>query len=110
MKLRQCQIVIDKNKLNVDIQSVFNRYDTIKKCAYILHEQGDTPPHYHICLHFGGAAVDIQEVAKWFGLSYKDEYSDEYSDTRFIYQLYGCWDNTILYLSRGNDKPTILMR
>lgn len=110
MKLRQCQIVIDKNRLSVDIQSVFNKYDTIKKCVYILHEQDDTRPHYHIYLYFGSASVDIQQVAKWFCLGYKDEQDIERDGTQFVYRVRCHWTALLQYFSRGDDKPTILTR
>ncbi|MDE6201540.1 MAG: hypothetical protein K2M47_06675 [Clostridiales bacterium] len=110
MKLRQCHIVIDKNRLSVDIKSIFDNYDIIKKCAYILHYHNDISPHYHICLHFGGASVDIQQVAKWFCLAYKDEQGNEHDGTQFINKIKGRWTDTLLYLVRGMDYVTMCVR
>lgn len=104
MNLRQCEIVTDVDKLNVDLQATFMKYTTIKKWAYINHDKDDTRPHYHICLHFGGASVDIQQVAKWFNLGYKDEKGNEHDGTQFINRIKGRWTDVLLYLTHGNES------
>ncbi len=104
MNLRQCEIVTDVDKLNVDLQATFMKYATIKKWAYIIHDKDDTRPHYHICLHFGGASVDIQQVAKWFNLGYKDEQGNEHDGTQFINKIKGRWTDVLLYLTHGNES------
>lgn len=104
MNLRQCEIVTDVDKLNVDLQATFMKYSTIKKWAYIVHDKDDTRPHYHICLHFGGASVDIVQVAKWFNLGYKDEQGNEYDGTQFINKIKGRWTDVLLYLTHGNES------
>ena len=104
MNLRQCEIVTDVDKLSVDLQATFMKYSTIKKWAYIIHDKDDTRPHYHICLHFGGASVDIAQVAKWFNLGYKDEQGNEYDGTQFINKIKGRWTDVLLYLTHGNES------
>lgn len=104
MNLRQCEIVTDVDKINVDLQATFMKYSTIKKWAYIVHDKDDTRPHYHICLHFGGASVDIQQVAKWFCLGYKDEQGNEHDGTQFINKIKGRWTDVLLYLTHGNES------
>ncbi len=104
MNLRQCEIVTDVDKLNVDLQATFMKYTTIKKWAYIVHDKDDTRPHYHICLHFGGASVDIQQVAKWFNLGYKDENGVDHDGTPFINRIKGRWTDVLLYLTHGNES------
>lgn len=104
MNLRQCEIVTDVDKLNVDLQATFMKYNTIKKWAYIIHDKDDTRPHYHICLHFGGASVDIAQVAKWFSLGYKDEQGNEHDGTQFINKIKGRWTDVLLYLTHGNES------
>lgn len=104
MNLRQCEIVTDVDKLNVDLQATFMKYNTIKKWAYIVHDKDDTRPHYHICLHFGGASVDVAQVAKWFSLGYKDEQGNEHDGTQFINKIKGRWTDVLLYLTHGNES------
>lgn len=104
MNLRQCEIVTDVDKLNVDLQATFMKYSTIKKWAYIIHDKDDTRPHYHICLHFGGASVDVVQVAKWFNLGYKDEQGNEHDGTQFINKIKGRWTDVLLYLTHGNES------
>lgn len=104
MNLRQCEIVTDVDKLNCDLQATFMKYNTIKKWAYIIHDKDDTRPHYHICLHFGGASVDVVQVAKWFNLGYKDEQGNEHDGTQFINKIKGRWTDVLLYLTHGNES------
>lgn len=104
MNLRQCEIVTDVDKLNVDLQATFMKYTTIKKWAYINHDKDDTRPHYHICLHFGGASVDIQQVAKWFNLGYQDDKGVEHDGTQFINRIKGRWTDVLQYLIHGNES------
>ena len=104
MNLRQCEIVTDVDKLNVDLQATFMKYRTIKKWAYIIHDKDDTRPHYHICLHFGTASVDVTQVAKWFNLGYKDEQGNEHDGTQFINKIKGRWTDVLLYLTHGNES------
>lgn len=99
-----CEVVTDVDKLNVDLQATFMNYTTIKQWAYINHDKDDTRPHYHICLHFGGASVDVKQVAKWFNLGYKDEQGNEYDGTQFINKVKGRWTDVVLYLTHGNDS------
>lgn len=103
MNLRQMEIVTDVDKLKVDLQATFMKYDTIKKWAYIIHDKDDTRPHYHIALHFGGASVDTKQVAKWFKLGWTDE-SGEHTGENFINKVKGRWTDVILYLTHGNDS------
>ena len=65
LTLRQMEIVTDVDKLQVDLQATFMKYDTIKQWAYIIHDKDDTRPHYHIYLHFD-YPVSVELVAKWF--------------------------------------------
>lgn len=104
MNLRQCEVVTDVDKLNVDLQATFMKYTTIKKWAYIVHDKDDTRPHYHIALHFGGASVDVAQVAKWFNLGYKDDQGNEHDGTQFINKIKGRWSDVLLYLTHGNES------
>ena len=53
MNLKHYEIVIDQDKLKVDIQQTCMEYRTIKKWAYNLHDKDDTRHHYHIYVNFG---------------------------------------------------------
>lgn len=103
MNLRMCEIVIDQDKLKVDLQSVFMKYTTIKKWAYILHDKDDTRPHYHIALHFGKASVDIATIASWFDLGYTDAEGKEHDGTNFIEKVKGRWAGVLKYLTHRNE-------
>ena len=70
MFLKQMEIVVDEDKIHVDIQKVLMERKTIKKWAYILHDKDDTRNHYHIYLNFGGSSLNTEDVAKWFSLAY----------------------------------------
>ena len=89
--LRQMEIVTDKDKLNVDIQEVCKKYNTIKHWAYILHDKDDTRPHYHIYLHFGGASVDTKLVSTWFDVP-----------ENFINKIKGRRVDMLMYLTHSN--------
>lgn len=90
--LRQMEIVTDKDKLNVDIQEVCKKYNTIKHWAYILHDKDDTRPHYHIYLHFGGASVDTKLVSSWFNVP-----------ENFINKIKGRRVDMLMYLTHSNS-------
>ena len=77
MVLRQMEVVIQKDRLKVDIQEVCKKYKTIKQWAYILHDKDDTAPHYHIYLNFSPSSADTLMVAKWFDLGYVNDRGEE---------------------------------
>lgn len=104
MNLRQMEIVTDVDKLKVDLQATFMKYDTIKKWAYIVHDKDDTRPHYHIYLHFGGASVDTKMVAKWFNLGWVDDDGKEHTGENFINKIKGRWTDALKYLTHNNDS------
>lgn len=91
MQLRQMEIVTDKDKLKVDIQSTCMKYKTIKQWAYILHDKDDTRPHYHIYLNFGNSSCDTALVATWFDIG-----------ENFISKVKGRKTDMLLYLTHGN--------
>lgn len=103
MNLKHYEIVIDQDKLKVDIQQTCMEYRTIKKWAYILHDKDDTRPHYHIYVNFGKQSVDSGLVAKWFKLGYTDENGKECSGENFIEKIKGRATDVYLYLIHGND-------
>lgn len=103
MNLKHYEIVIDADKLKIDIQKTLMEYKTIKKWAYILHDKDDTRPHYHIYVNFGKQSVDSALVAKWFHLEYKDEAGKEHSGENFIEKIKGRSTDIYLYLIHGND-------
>ena len=84
--MQTCHMVIVQNadKLKVDIQQTCMQYKTIKQWAYILHDKGDTRPHYHIYLNFHPTSANTADVAKWFQLGYTDEKGVERSGEQFI--------------------------
>ena len=104
MKLRHMEIVTDKDKLSVDIQQTVMKYKTIKQWAYILHDQDDTRPHYHIYLNFHPSSADTKDVAKWFQLGYTDDKGVEHSGEQFIEKVKGRKTDVLLYLIHGNDS------
>lgn len=72
--------------LNEDTIKVALAHKTIKQWAYVLHDkdvysladeeadpnhkQGDTkPPHWHIVMNCNNNALEVQVVAKWFGIA-----------------------------------------
>lgn len=103
MNLKHYEIVIDQDKIKVDIQKTCMAYRTIKKWAYILHDKDDTRPHYHIYVNFGKQSVDSALVAKWFQLGYKDENGEEHNGENFIEKIKGRATDVYLYLIHGND-------
>ena len=103
MNLKHYEIVIDEDKLKVDIQQTCMEYKTIKKWAYILHDKDDTRNHYHIYVNFGKQSVDSALVAKWFKLAYKDENGVEHNGEQFIEKIKGRATDVYLYLIHGND-------
>ena len=62
MFLKQMEIVVDEDKIRVDIQKVCMERKTIKKWAYILHDKDDTRNHYHIYLNFGNSSINTVDV------------------------------------------------
>ena len=106
MQLRQCEIVTDVDKLNVDLQATFMKYRTIKKWAYIIHSQDDTRPHYHIYLNFGSAPVQTELIAKWFGLGYVDSDGNEHTGEQFISKIKGRVSDVLMYLTHENDTQS----
>ena len=104
MNLKHYEIVIDEDKLKVDIQKTCMEYKTIKKWAYILHNMDDTRPHYHIYINFGNQTVDSALVAKWFQLAYVDKDGVEHNGENFIERVKGRATDMVLYLIHGNDS------
>ena len=104
MRLRHLEILIDKDKLSVDIQETLMKYKTIKQWAYILHDKDDARPHYHIYLNFYPSFADTKDVAKWFQLGYTDDKGVEHSGQVFIGKVKGCKTDVLLYLIHGNDS------
>lgn len=93
MNLKHCEIVTDVDKLKVDLQSTFMKYSTIKSWAYIIHDKDDTRPHYHIYLHFGGASVNLSQVASWFEV-----------DEQFVCKIKGRKTDALKYLLHMNSS------
>ena len=92
MKVRQCEIVCDVEKMNVDVQKTLKEYSTIKQWAYIIHDKDDTRPHYHIYLKFD-YAVEMSIVGGWFGLA-----------ENFVNKIKGKKTDMLLYLTHANDS------
>lgn len=103
MKLKHYEIVIEEDRLKVDIQKVCMEYKTIKKWAYILHDKDDTRNHYHIYVNFGNQSVESALVAKWFNLAWTDEDGKEHSGENMIERVKGRATDVYLYLIHGND-------
>ena len=93
MFLKQMEIVVDEDKIHVDIQKTLMERKTIKKWAYILHDKDDTRPHYHIYLNFGRSGVNSKDVAEWFDIP-----------ENFIEKFKGRNTDMLLYLTHGNDS------
>ena len=93
MKLKQCEIVNDLDKMTVDIEKTCNKYKTIKQWAYILHDKDDTRPHYHIYLNFGSSSVDTSMVAGWFNLA-----------DNFVNRVKGRKADMLKYLTHSNES------
>ncbi len=93
MKLKQYEIVINSDKLNVDIQEVCMKYKTIKEWAYIEHACDDTRPHYHVYVNFGNSGVDSSDVAKWFDVP-----------ENLVGKIHGRKTDMLLYLTHGNES------
>jgi len=92
LSLRQMEIVCDVDKMPVDVYETLNKYSTIKDWAYIIHDKDDTRPHYHIYVHFGGASVQVDLVAKWFGIA-----------PNFISKVKGRRTDMLEYLTHSNS-------
>ena len=103
MFLKQMEIVVDKDKIHVDIQKVLMERKTIKKWAYILHDKDDTREHYHIYINFGGSSLNTADVAKWFSLGYTKD-GKEYTGEQFIEKVKGRYTDMLLYLTHGNES------
>jgi hypothetical protein len=103
MFLKQMEIVVDEDKIHVDIQKVCMERKTIKKWAYILHDKDDTRNHYHIYINFGNSSVNTADVAKWFELGYTKDGKD-YTGEQFIEKVKGRYTDMLLYLTHGNDS------
>lgn len=104
MQLRHCEIVTNVDKLNVDLQETFMKYSTIKKWAYIVHDQDDTRPHYHIYLNFGKSSMSTELIAKWFKLGYTDENGVEHTGENFISKIKGRAADVLMYLTHENES------
>lgn len=104
MNLRHLEIVIEQDRLKVDIQKVCMEYKTIKQWAYILHDKDDTRPHYHIYLNFGKTSCDSKLVAKWFELGYTNKDGQEVSGEQNIEKVKGRKADMLLYLIHGQDN------
>lgn len=100
---RHCEIVIDQDKLKVDIQATCMQYQTIKQWAYILHDKDDTRPHYHIYLNFGKSSTTTLNVAKWFQLGYVDKLGNEQTGENFIERIKGRKTDMLIYLTHGRE-------
>ena len=92
LTLRQMEIVTDVDKLKVDLQATFMKYETIKQWAYIIHDKDDTRPHYHIYLNFD-YPVSVELVAKWFQVP-----------DNFINRVKGRKADILKYLTHSNDS------
>lgn len=92
LTLRQMEIVTDVDKLKVDLQATFMKYETIKQWAYIIHDKDDTRPHYHIYLNFD-YPVSVQLVAKWFQVP-----------ENFINRVKGRKADVLKYLTHANES------
>lgn len=103
MHLRQYEIVMDVDKLKVDLQATFMKYKTIKQWAYIIHDKDDTRPHYHIYINFGKSSCDSKIVADWFQLGYTDENGNVHSGENFIEKVKGRKADMLLYLTHENE-------
>ena len=93
MHLKQYEIVINQDRLTVDLQETLMNYKTIKEWAYILHDKDDTRPHYHIYVNFGGQGCDSALLAKWFEIP-----------ENLIEKVKGRKTDMLLYLTHGNDS------
>lgn len=103
MHLKQYEIVMDVDKLKVDLQATFMKYKTIKKWAYIIHDKDDTRPHYHIYVNFGKTGVPSDLVARWFNLGYTDAEGVEHSGENFIEKVKGREADMLQYLTHENE-------
>lgn len=92
LTLRQMEIVTDVDKLKVDLQATFMKYETIKQWAYIIHDKDDTRPHYHIYLNFD-YPVSVELVAKWFQVP-----------NNFINRVKGRKTDMLKYLTHANES------
>lgn len=101
MYLKHCEIVIDEDKLKVDIQQTCMEYKSIKQWAYILHDKDDTRPHYHIYLNFGSSGIDTKNVANWFKLYFVNDKGEECTGENFIQKIKGKKTDMLLYLTHG---------
>lgn len=65
---KRCHVVGTVECFKDGIREIIERHTTIKRWAYILHDQDDLKPHYHIYLDFGLSAVSADQIANWFGV------------------------------------------
>ena len=93
MQLKQYEIVINEDKLTVDIQETCMKYKTIKQYAYILHDKDDTRNHYHIYVNFGNNGVSHELVASWFEVP-----------PNLVSKVKGRKTDMLKYLTHGNDS------
>lgn len=108
--MRSCEIIIAKDKLNVDIKEICEKYRSIKKWAFILHDKdSNIKPHYHIVLSFI-RDIDEKTLIKWFqlpvrynfGIYIKDYFLDDlYIGNKFI--------TTMRYLKHGQYNHSELI-
>lgn len=101
MKSSQMEIIIPVYMLKVNLEDTFRKYTAINKLICVKHFNGDIRPHYHICLHFGGASVSTEQVAKWFQLGYFDENGVEHTGENFIKNIKCSWIDHFCYLDLG---------
>lgn len=67
MKLICYDIVIEKDKMNDEIEAICEKYKVIKEYAYILHDKDTCCPHYHVYLGFlSSCDFYIGQIGKWF--------------------------------------------
>lgn len=90
---KHCEIMCDVDKMPVDIQATIQKYKTIKKWAYIIHDKDDTRAHYHIYLNFGQSSVDFEMVARWFQIP-----------SNFVEKIKGRAVDMLLYLTHGQES------
>ena len=104
MRLKRLEVVIDADKLAVDIEETIKKIDCISRWAYILHDKDNTCPHYHIYLNFHPVSADTVDIVKWFKLNYIDADGKEHTGEQFIYKVKGRKTDVLLYLIHGNES------
>lgn len=58
---------IDKNDVKESLSKICATHKEISKWAYILHEDNEDFPHYHVLLKTKGS-VDESEIRRWFNV------------------------------------------